>query len=101
MLQTGLKAFIFYFGINVHLTICDLKSISEAAGPPYGQVMAISGPHCGLRWWSPKSKMLKIKLQSHLYEINFAMSLKVNKSDGEGVGKKVTKSGGGRGLFLV
>ena len=35
----------FLVGINVALTICALKSISEAADAPDGQVLAVPGPH--------------------------------------------------------
>ena len=43
MIQTVLRPFLV--GINVALTISALKSISEAADAPDGQVLAISVPH--------------------------------------------------------
>ena len=48
----------------------DTGGWSPSRWPSYGHFR----PPRGLRWWSPKSKMLKIKFHSHLYKTNFALN---------------------------
>ena len=59
-------------GINVALTICVLKSISEAADGPDGQVWLFSGPHM-VREGPNSPQMIKIEFRYHLYKRIFAL----------------------------